>query len=441
MSSKGDEEFLDHAIARGFLREEDRLEIWGGCCEMAVALKRPVPMEHFVLQHGWLRRDIIDRVCEGLHRRVMLCPSCWTRLNVFSVPSRKKIECSHCRNPLEVPADRHAEVLLRPGDATRTWFKPNSLGDLVANKGDAGPKQDADVDLSAFELPDFEVLDRNERGAMSVVFKAQQLQIDRIVAVKVLKYLLPEEHPAVRRFFREARALGRIEHPTVAHIHYAGCTKGFHYMVMDWVEGKSLAEMLEERGPLLPVRALGYAAQAAHGLAAIHAQGLVHRDVKPSNIMAREDGTACVTDFGLVRIDDPNEAPLTRPGDKLGTPYYVSPEQSRDPHKAAARSDIYSLGATLFELLSGAPPFARDNPKAIWANLALNRVPRLDGQAKRIPEEAVSLVHRFMAPDPKQRPESMNEVISEIETALAVTLRRGSTGRLRPEDTAPPHST
>ncbi|MBI3270195.1 MAG: serine/threonine protein kinase [Planctomycetes bacterium] len=442
MASRGDEEFLAHAMGRGFLRTCDETEIRAGCAEMAVCVGRPVPFEHFVRQHGWLSSDSIDAISSALHRRIMLCPSCWARLNVYGSSVGKGVVCGHCKARLSVPAGRHAEVLDRQATETSEESPPAKPPVppkvRLAAASKAGSGEPGDV-LDRFELPGFEMQDRLDHGDMSVVFKARQLPVDRLVAVKVLRRQFTSDATLVRRFFREARAIGRIEHPNVVRIHYAASQEDHPYIVLSWTEGRSLRELLEERGTLMTSRALAYAADAARGLAAAHAHGVVHRNVKSSNILLRTDGTACVIGFGLALLLDPKEERITQKGEFLGSPNYMSPEQCRDPHHALPPSDIYSLGATLYELLAGKAPFDGEDPRSIARSLRAGQVPRLDEIPHKLPPEAVALVHHLMAVDPAARPSSMALAATELERAQAAVLGRAATGRPRPEDTQVPY--
>src|SRR5262245_37951276 len=192
-------------------------------------------------------------------------------------------------------------------------------------------------------------------GAMGTVYRAHDRGLDRGVAVKILKPGIADDPRAVERFFREARAAARVSHPNLAHVCFVGSESGRSFFAMEHVEGSDLEEHVKRHGPLPLADAVDALVQAARGLAAAHGAGVVHRDVKPSNLIRRPDGTVKVTDFGLARsVEGDSEASAV--GQVIGTPTYMSPEQVRG-EGADVRSDVYMLGLTAFFLLAGRPPF------------------------------------------------------------------------------------
>src|SRR4051812_35507735 len=211
------------------------------------------------------------------------------------------------------------------------------------------------------------------KGGMGVVYVASQLSLDRSVA---LKLIAPERalDPGFReRFLRESRLAASIDHPHVVPVHEAGEEDGVLYVAMRYVEGADLAALLGADGPLAPERAARVVAQVADALDAAHARGLVHRDVKPANVLVADPGGAehCyLTDFGLTKQTAPADTSATQTGTVMGTAHYIAPEQLRGD-AVDARTDVYSLGCVLFELLSGRPPFVRDTDVAtLFAHLS-----------------------------------------------------------------------
>src|SRR5215216_4818094 len=191
-------------------------------------------------------------------------------------------------------------------------------------------------------------------GGMARVYLASDWVLERQVAVKVLSPPFAQDPVFVERFRREARAAARVSHPNIVAVFDSGSDAGQHYLVMEYVAGQSLAELLARQGRLVPRRAAELAIQVCGALAAAHAQGLVHRDVKPANVLVGDDGQVKVTDFGIVKAAAATT--LTGTGTVLGTAAYLSPEQAQG-HPVDARSDLYSLGCVLYELLCGSPPF------------------------------------------------------------------------------------
>ncbi len=202
---------------------------------------------------------------------------------------------------------------------------------------------------------DYEILDRIGAGAMGTVFKARHKRLSRIVALKVLKPSLARDVRYVERLRREARIVAALNHPNLVAGYDLGEEGGYHFFVMEHVEGRSLRELLAEWGILPEDQALDIALQVARALDHAHERSVTHRDIKPANILIDEKGAVKVTDMGLAK--GPADATLTRDGATVGTPQYISPEQARNPQDVDIRSDLYSLGATLYHMATGQPPF------------------------------------------------------------------------------------
>jgi len=201
------------------------------------------------------------------------------------------------------------------------------------------------------------------RGGMSTVYRGTDLSLGRVVAVKVALDPLVEESPIyLARFTQEAKSAAAIGNPGVVTVYDAGADGPTRFIVMEFVPGKSLADILKEERPLEPARAADIAAQVADALSAAHAAGIIHRDIKPGNIMVEPNGSVKVLDFGIARAVDGHS--LTQTATVLGTSAYMSPEQALG-QPVDARSDIYSLGCVLYEMLTGQPPFVADVAAAV----------------------------------------------------------------------------
>jgi serine/threonine-protein kinase len=205
----------------------------------------------------------------------------------------------------------------------------------------------------------YRLLEKLGEGGMGAVYRARDLTLDREVALKVLPGHSAYAADAVARFQREARALARVSHPNVVHAHDAGEDRGRPFLVMEYIDGVNLAQLLRDNGRVAPALAADYARQAALGLQHAHERGLVHRDLKPGNLLLTPERQVKILDLGLARFlsDQVGEPGLTRDGSGMGTPDYMAPEQFQNAREADARSDVYSLGCTLFHLLSGRVPF------------------------------------------------------------------------------------
>ena len=253
------------------------------------------------------------------------------------------------------------------------------------------------------------------RGGMGEVYLAEHLSLQKPVALKIL---LPdlENKDRVERFFKEARTCSRIEHPNVVVIHDVGEQDGLYYIVMQYVQGKNLSELLQDHGGPLPWRSAVRLIQlAARGLHAVHSRELVHRDIKPSNIMLSVDSRVLLMDFGLVRKE--LDSSLTRTGQVVGTPSFMSPEQCRG--KALdRRSDIYSLGGTLYCMLTGNAPF-QGSLEEVVVQIAGGKHPRPVGEVNNaVPSKVSGLVAKSMAPHPQDRFQTAAAMSRELKKLL-----------------------
>jgi tRNA A-37 threonylcarbamoyl transferase component Bud32/membrane protein YdbS with pleckstrin-like domain len=231
-------------------------------------------------------------------------------------------------------------------------------------------------------------------GGMATVYRARDLRLNREVAVKILRDELTHDAGFLHRFEREAQTVAGLAHPNIVPVYDVGEEGGSHYIVMEYVRGRTLKEMIDAGGPLPEDRAVQVLRQVLDALAHAHATGLIHRDVKPHNILLAPDGTARLADFGIAHLADGS---TTRTAAILGSAHYLSPEQSRG-EEATVQSDIYACGVVLFEMLAGHPPFDGPNALAI-AHLHLHETP------PRLPVrgQLQSTVSRALAKDPSQR--------------------------------------
>ena len=254
------------------------------------------------------------------------------------------------------------------------------------------------------------------RGGMSTVYRGTDLDLDRTVAVKVALDPLVEESPIyLARFTREAQAAAAIDDAGVVTIYDAGADGPTRFIVMEFVPGQSLADILREHSPLEPARAADIAAQAAGALSAAHARGIVHRDIKPGNIMVTPDGSVKVLDFGIARAVD--SGTLTQTATVLGTSAYMSPEQALG-QPADARSDIYSLGCVLYEMLTGKPPFIADVAAAVMHQHVRVEPKRARERNPAVPPALDALVMEMLAKSPGDRPQTAAEVRDRLRQAV-----------------------
>jgi serine/threonine-protein kinase len=273
---------------------------------------------------------------------------------------------------------------------------------------------------------EYVVLDKLGEGGMGVVFKAQHRRMDRLAAIKVLSSTAMKQVGAVERFQREVKAAAKLEHPNIVTAYDAGQHEGVHYLAMQYVDGKDLASIVKEHGPLDVQAAVECTLQAARGLQYAHSKGIVHRDIKPGNLLLDKEGTVKILDMGLARLeasssrDDSGGERLTRSGQVMGTCEYMAPEQAFDTHMADARSDIYSLGCTLYRLLIGQPPYQGETLVQILLAHRERPIPSLCAARPEVPAEVDACFQRMVAKEPQDRYQSMGEVVAKLETVSAV---------------------
>ncbi|MEO6597721.1 MAG: serine/threonine-protein kinase, partial [Planctomycetota bacterium] len=260
---------------------------------------------------------------------------------------------------------------------------------------------------------DYEILDRVGAGAMGTVFKARHKKLNRIVALKVLKPSLARDVRYVERLRREARIVASLNDPNIVTGYDIGEEGGYHFFVMEFVEGKSLRALLTEWGMFAEEYVRRVARQVGRALDHAYQRGVIHRDVKPGNILIDEAGTVKLTDMGLAK--GPADLTLTRDGATVGTPQYISPEQARNPQDVDVRSDLYSLGATLYHMATGIPPFQGSTMAELITNV-LNETPVSPLAINPALSEGLSLVIRkLLVKDLRVRYQTPRELLDDLD--------------------------
>ncbi len=263
------------------------------------------------------------------------------------------------------------------------------------------------------------------RGGMARVYRATDTVLGRTVAIKVLDTEQASDHSFVDRFRREARAAARLNHPGVVAVFDTGSDDGVHYIIMEYVHGRTLGQVVAEEGPLPPDRAAAIATSVAEALSFAHAEGLVHRDVKPANVMLTDSGRVKVMDFGIARVVSAHT--LTQTAKVFGTAAYLSPEQAQG-QRVDGRSDVYALGVVLYEMLTGRAPFAADSPVAL-AFKHINEEPAPPSSVRRgIPAGLEAVVMRALAKDPDARYPGAAEMATALGPFAAAAGAAGAAG-------------
>jgi serine/threonine protein kinase/DNA-binding response OmpR family regulator len=269
-------------------------------------------------------------------------------------------------------------------------------------------------------MGNYEVLDRLGAGGMGTVYKARHRRMKRVVAIKVLPRTAGQSAAFLRRFQREVEAVARLSHPNVVLAHDADEAEAGHFLVMEFVDGRDLAADVEARGPL-PIReAVDYVVQGARALDYAHRQGIIHRDIKPANLLRDAGGVIKVADLGLARFTDQydevaKETALTQAGTLMGTVDFMSPEQALGLTNIDQRTDIYSLGCSLYYLLVGRPPYEGRTAMAILLQHREGPIPSLCAARTAIPPALDAVFRRMVAKKPEDRFASMSEVVRALE--------------------------
>ncbi len=276
------------------------------------------------------------------------------------------------------------------------------------------------MDLTGRTLGRYQLVERLGQGGMATVYKAVQPTIERLVAVKVLHSHLAASDDFVVRFKREARSLGQLQHPHIVHVIDFDVADGYYFMIVDYIPGKTLRAYLDERGALTWSEALAITTQLTEALAYAHARGTIHRDIKPGNVIFKDEASTHVVlnDFGIGKLL--NDATVTTTGAMVGTPAYMSPEAVMG-QRIDARADIYSLGIMLYEMVTGHVPYTGDTPMSVIMKQLQEPLPSLRDTRPDFPEPVVRLIEKALAKDPQERfqsAEAFAQAIRETQAAL-----------------------
>jgi urea transport system substrate-binding protein len=342
------------------------------------------------------------------------------------------VACPHCCTRLAGMQEGDAflsrlKTAATPGGNRPPWLSPNQAEGSPKGIEAHEPLKSAareEVPEGLRDHPRYRVLGVLGCGGMGTVFKAEHRLLERPVVIKVLHPELIRDRELLERFRREARLAAKLAHPNVVTVYEAEQIGPVHLLVMEFVDGQDLAELLRRRGSLPVAVACELARQAALGLQHIHEQGLVHRDVKPANLMLTESGQVKLLDLGLafLKAGASQERDLTLPQQSMGTVNYMAPEQWEDSHGVDIRADIYSLGCTLYHLLAGAPPFATPDAatpmRQMWAH-SLASVPPIREKRPDVPEELAAFLGRMLAKNRAERPAVPSEVALALEPFAA----------------------
>ncbi len=264
------------------------------------------------------------------------------------------------------------------------------------------------------QIPGYKVLGKLGAGAMATVFKARQLSLDRMVAIKVLPRKFSDNTQFIERFYAEGRAAGVLNHPNIVQAFDVGQAGDYHYFVMEFVDGRTVYDDIVKHKRFKESEAVDIVIQVGEALQHAHAKGLIHRDVKPKNLMITTDGLVKLADMGLARAMTDKEAAEAEAGKAFGTPYYISPEQIRGEKTIGPPADIYSLGATLYHMVTGNVPFDGKNPSAVMHKHLKSELVAPDHVNPKLSAGVSEVIEMMMAKDPRKRYQSCADLVGDL---------------------------
>jgi len=320
--------------------------------------------------------------------------------------------------PEQIEECRKAQASLRA--AGINW----SLVLIVQEKGLLSKRQirrileEADETGREINIPGYEIISHLGRGGMGAVYKAKQLSLQRVVALKVLSQDATANVRFLERFQREVKIVASLRHRNIVAAFDFGTANGWYYMAMEYVEGLTVKKLVNRTGPLPEERAVRIVLDIARALKYAHEQGVVHRDIKPGNIILDSSGTAKLCDLGMAKIQAPEDGSITRIGTTLGTPYYMSPEQARGETEIDGRADIYSLGITLYYMVTGDVPFKDPSNAVVMAKHLTGELPWPREVNPKVSEDLSRVINKMAAKKKEHRYQDADELIADLTSLL-----------------------
>ena len=305
----------------------------------------------------------------------------------------------------------------------RRKVNPAMLRDIMVELGYVTESQSERLKVSikehkaaAHRIPGYKILGKLGMGAMAIVYKAKQLSLNRDVAIKVLPKRFSENPEYVERFYKEGQAAAKLNHTNIVQAYDVGEAGGYNYFVMEYVEGKTIYDDLSSGKIYSEKEALETIIQVAHALEHAHARGLIHRDIKPKNIMLTDNGKVKLADMGLARETADIEAAESEAGKAYGTPYYIAPEQIRGEIDIDGRADIYGLGATFYHMVTGRVPFMADDPADVMRKHLRDPLVPPDHINTTLTAGISEVIEIMMAKKKKNRYKNIEELLIDLES-------------------------
>ncbi|HSS51896.1 MAG TPA: serine/threonine-protein kinase [Thermoanaerobaculia bacterium] len=345
----------------------------------------------------------------------------WRRISaildlVLDVSPEERSACldEACAGDAELRAE--AEAFLA-ADAEAGAFLGVPAGELAPELlAEAEEEESEAADLAGHQVGRYRLLREIGGGGMGTVYEAEDTQLGRRVAVKLLPPEYSRDRRAKERFLREARTAAAVDHPNLCTVHDAGESEGRLYIVLSFYEGETLRDRIR-RGPMPLAEAREVAIQVARGLARAHEAGIVHRDIKPANVILPRRGEAKILDFGIARLEG-DEVSLTRTGASWGTPAYMSPEQARG-EPVDGRTDVWSLGVMIYEMVAGRRPFGGESIEALVSSILTQEPEPLERLRPDVPPELAQVVDKALAKAPEERYANAAELLADLELERA----------------------
>ncbi|MHC5019787.1 MAG: protein kinase domain-containing protein [Planctomycetota bacterium] len=380
MSGGGENLFGKIAITRGLVTPKELLR-----------QGKNIMLGQIMFERGYLTKEQVIEILETQKKAILICGSCGTKYNVAGFEPGRKVKCRVCRTVLRVP---------RSVETVRV--------DKVIDEAPKDPLAGKDVGVYKLEY-------KLGAGGMSSVYMGVHTGLEKKMAIKLLPKDRASEEQA-DRFMREARVVAKLEHKHIVGVYDVGENDEFFYLAMEYLEGRTLDDLLSNKEKLDPYDASTIVRDVAGALDAAHQQGIIHRDIKPDNIMIEPDGTVKVTDFGLAKMKG-GRADITRAGVILGTPFFMSPEQC-ERKTLDIRSDLYSLGVTYYNAVTGKKPFEGGKPAEImFSHINEDPIPP-NLLEPTLPYEVTAVILKLMKKDRSERYQTPKELIDAINDIL-----------------------
>lgn len=291
----------------------------------------------------------------------------------------------------------------------RTKSGRTTAGGSSGKSGKSGKKK-------VTQLGDFRLMKKLGQGGMGEVYLANQVSLDRLVALKILSKEMAKKPGFVERFVREARAMARIDHANAVKVYAAESDKGLHYVAIEYIDGQSMQDWIDQQGKLNVGDSVHVVLSCADALNHAHEMNLIHRDIKPDNILVNKKGIVKVADFGLAKALDDEDMSMTQSGTGLGTPLYMPPEQARDAKHVDNRTDIYALGCTFYYFLTGELPFKGDTVLKLIIAKEQGKYDSIRKLNPEVPERLELMIDKMIQKEPKYRYSSCAEIIADLES-------------------------